>query len=253
MSTRLPAVLSSPSLRAPDSQNARLAFSTTAAMAVGLIHEMSQPLTAAVTFVHAARRQLDDLCLEQSGLAGTIERAEQELKRAREVLMRLRNVASAVRTERLPVNLLELTRTIADQLSDVAHERAVRIRVEPGYLPSVMGNAAQIKQVLLNLMNNAIDAAADTPEGIVSVRCGHDKATIEVEVNDNGDGISSQIAEHVFEPFQTTKPRGLGLGLPLCLQIVKAHGGQLWWEPVAPHGTRFHVRLPRIEAARYGN
>lgn len=253
MSTRLPAVVSSPSLREQEFQNARLANSTTAAMAVGLIHEMSQPLTAAATFVHAARRQLDDPCLDQSGLAGTIKRAEQELKRARDVLMRLRNLASAVRTERLPVNLLELTRTIADQLSDVAHERAVRIRVEPGYLPSVMGNAAQIKQVLLNLIINAIDAAAETSEGIVNIRCRHDKATIEVEVNDNGKGISSEIAEHVFEPFQTTKPRGLGLGLPLCQQVVKAHGGQLWWEPVDPHGTRFHIRLPCIGAARYGN
>ena len=173
-----------------------------------------------------------------------MESAEQELKRAREVLVRLRNIVSGVRTERLPVNLFELTRTIAEQLRDEAKERAVHIKLEPGSLPALMADAAQIRQVLFNLLNNAIDAAAETSNGVVSVRCYLDRATIEIEVNDNGKGIASEIAEHVFEPFQTTKPRGLGLGLPLSLQIVEAHGGQLWWESVMPQGTRFDLRLP---------
>ena len=146
------------------------------------------------------------------------------------MLVELRNVASAARHERLPVDLLELTRTIAEQLSDVAEIRAVHIRIEPGSSPTLVADAAQIKQVLLNLINNAIDAAAETSNGIVSIRCCHDGTTIEIEVNDNGMGIASEIAGHVFEPFQTTKPRGMGLGLSLSQQIVEAHGGKLWWE-----------------------
>jgi two-component system, LuxR family, sensor kinase FixL len=254
MSTRLPTAVSGATSREAQFQNTSLGYITsTAALAVGLIHEMSQPLSAATTFVHAARRLLDTGRPDQSVLAGTMERAEQELKRVREMLVELRNVASAARHERLPVDLLELTRTIAEQLSDVAEIRAVHIRIEPGSSPTLVADAAQIKQVLLNLINNAIDAAAETSNGIVSIRCCHDGTTIEIEVNDNGMGIASEIAGHVFEPFQTTKPRGMGLGLSLSQQIVEAHGGKLWWESVAPHGTRFHLRLPFNGSAGYGN
>jgi two-component system, LuxR family, sensor kinase FixL len=116
-----------------------------------------------------------------------------------------------------------------------------------------MADAAQIRQVLLNLINNAVDAAAEAVNGIVSLRGSYASAVVEVEVEDNGKGISSEIADHVFEPFQTTKPRGMGLGLPLSRQIVEAHGGHLWWEPVSPHGTRFHLQLPFNGSAGYGS
>lgn len=251
MSTRLPTAMSAEvsyeaeAARGRRSEGAHLAaISMAAAMRVGFIHEMSQPLSAAATFISAGRRLLKNGSPDSLLVAETMESAEQELKRAREVLVRLRNIVSGVRTERLPVNLFELTRTIAEQLRDEAKERAVHIKLEPGSLPALMADAAQIRQVLFNLLNNAIDAAAETSNGVVSVRCYLDRATIEIEVNDNGKGIASEIAEHVFEPFQTTKPRGLGLGLPLSLQIVEAHGGQLWWESVMPQGTRFHLRLP---------
>ncbi len=235
------------------SRSANLAhISMAVATSVGFIHEVSQPLSAAATFISAGRRLLKTRSSDQLLVAETMENAEKELKRAREVLARLRNIVSQVRAERLPVNLFELTRTITEQLRDVAKERAVRIRLEPGSLPALMADATQIRQVLFNLLNNAIDAAAETSNGVVSIRCYHDRATIEIEVNDNGKGIASEIAEHVFEPFQTTKPCGLGLGLPLSLRIVNAHGGQLWWEPVVPQGTRFHLCLPVDADARYG-
>lgn len=111
-------------------------------------------------------------------------------------------------------------------------------------MPVLSANARQLKQLFLNLIQNAIDAACESPNGVVSVRCCHDTETVEVEVNDNGRGIPSEIAEHLFEPFQTTKRNGMGLGLPLSRQIVESHGGQLWWERVRPQGTCFHFRLP---------
>lgn len=240
-------------VRPRQSRSANLAYISMAPPKnVGFIHEMSQPLSAAATFISAGRRLLKNRSPDQLLVAETMESAEKELKRAREVLVRLRSIPSEVGTERLPVNLFELTRTIAEQLRDEAKERAVRIRLEPGSLPALMADAKQIRQVLFNLLNNAIDAAAETSNGVVDIRCYHDRATIEIEVNDNGKGIASEIAEHVFEPFRTTKPCGLGLGLPLSLKIVEAHGGQLWWESVMPQGTRFHLRLPFNADTRYG-
>jgi C4-dicarboxylate-specific signal transduction histidine kinase len=224
---------------------ARLArITTAAAMGIGLAHQISQPLSALATYVHAGRRLLKTSPVDYEILAETMEKAEIELKRARDVLERLRHFVSGDRVERLPVNLLEITSTVACLLQHEAEARAVRIEIEPGSLPALMADAVQIKQVLLNLINNAIDAAAETSDGMVSVRSCHDSATIEIEVNDNGKGIASEIAEHVFEPFQTTKRHGMGLGLPLSRQIIEAHGGKLWWERAVPQGTTFRLRLP---------
>lgn len=246
-----PMIHESKGLRPRPPETAGLAqITTAAAMGVGLIHEMSQPLSAVATFIHASRRLLNDGCLDRVFLAETMEKAEQELKRARDVLARLRDIVSGATVKRLPVNLFELTTTIADQLRDEAEARSVRIRIEPASLPVLVADTAQIEHVLLNLMNNAIDAAAETSNGVVSVRCCHDSATIKIEVDDNGNGIASEIAEHVFELFQTTKPHGMGLGLPLSQQIIEAHGGQLWWEPRTPQGTRFHLLLPFNGTAR---
>ena len=64
-----------------------------------------------------------------------------------------------------------------------------------------------------------------------------------VQVEDNGPGVAPEMVDSLFEAYQTTKPRGMGLGLPLSLQIIQKHGGRLWWEPIAPEGTRFLVEL----------
>jgi two-component system, LuxR family, sensor kinase FixL len=221
---------------------ARLA--TSAAMRVALTHELSQPLSALATYIHAGRRLLKVDELDRELLAETMKKAEAEIKRTRDVLKRLRRFVTRDKAEPLPVNLLDLIRTVADRLANEASARAVRIDVDPATVPIVMVDPLQIKQVLVNILSNAIDAAADTRGGTVRVRCRHDSGTIEIVVDDNGRGIASEIAAHLFEPFQTTKTRGMGLGLPLSRQIVEAHGGRIWWEPTAPEGTRFHVVLP---------
>jgi PAS domain S-box-containing protein len=230
---------------------ARMARTTTAAaMGIGLAHQLSQPLSALTTYIHAGRRLLKVQPVDHEILAETMEKAEIELKRARDVLERLRDFVSGEKVERVPVNLLEITRTVVDLVRHSAEARAVRINIESGPLPMLLADAVQIKQVLLNLINNAIDAAAETSNGVVDVRCCHGGATIEIEVIDNGNGIASDLAEHLFEPFQTNKPHGMGLGLPLSRQIIEAHGGRIWWEGAVPQGTRFHLQLPVNKSGR---
>jgi two-component system sensor kinase FixL len=228
---------------------ARLA--TSAAMRVALTHELSQPLSALATYIHAGRRLLKVEELDRDRLAETMRKAETEIKRARDVLKKLRGFITREKAERLPVNLLDLIRTEAARLGNEAMARAVSIAIEPGSLPIVMADPVQIRQVLVNLLSNAIDAAAGARNAIVRVRCRHDSGTIEIVVDDNGRGVALEIAEHLFEPFQTTKTRGMGLGLPLSRQIIEAHGGRIWWERKPPRGTRFHVLLPVEPPARY--
>jgi len=226
----------------PEKPAAHLAI--TAAMRVALMHELSQPLSALASYIGVSRQLLKAGELDRAILAETMKKAEAEVKRTRDVLQRLRGFLTREKAEFVPINLQDLIRSVAERLRDEATARAVSIDVEPAMVPIVMADPLQIKQVLINLLSNAIDAAADTQAGAVRVCCHHEVRTIEIIVNDNGRGVASEIAEHLFEPFQTTKVRGMGLGLPLTRQIVEAHGGKIWWEPAAPKGTRFHVVLP---------
>lgn len=219
-------------------------LATSAAMRVALMHELGQPLSALATYIHAGRHLLDGNGFDQKLLAETMRKAEGELKRARDVLARLRGFLVCDKAQRAPVDVRELTETVAARLQNEANRRSVRVTVEAESLPIVLADAPQIKQVLVNLMSNAIDAAAQTRNGAVRVRCCQRNGGISIEIDDNGEGVAPEIADHLFEPFQTTKSRGMGLGLPLSRQIIEAHGGRIWWERAIPHGTRFYVLLP---------
>ena len=103
-----------------------------------------------------------------------------------------------------------------------------------------------MEQVLNNLLANAIDAASEpsVAHGRVIIRIAARRDTVMIQVEDNGPGVAPELADSIFEPYQTTKPRGMGLGLPLSLRIVQRHAGRLWWEPNRPEGARFIVALP---------
>jgi two-component system sensor kinase FixL len=104
----------------------------------------------------------------------------------------------------------------------------------------------QIDLVLANLIRNAIDAAAGSParRGRVDVRVTHDTKAAQVAVEDDGPGLSPEMADALFQPFASDKPGGMGLGLYLSRQIVESHGGTLTYEPAQRAGTLFTVRLP---------
>ena len=127
-------------------------------------------------------------------------------------------------------------------LKDVAVSRQLS-----GALPSVHGDPIQLQQVLLNLIVNACEAMNGKPTGerLLFVKTTWDgNGHVRVSVSDSGDGIEPERSEKLFEPFYTTKPLGLGLGLPICRSIVTAHGGRLWAEPAPTCGAVFYVELP---------
>jgi two-component system, LuxR family, sensor kinase FixL len=219
-------------------------LATSAAMRVGLMHELGQPLSALATYIHACRHLLKTENVDRQLVAETMMKAEKEVKRARDVLSRLREFVASEKGNRLPVNLPDLIKNVANCLRNEAKTRAVRLQIEAGSVPVVIVDLPQIRQVIVNLLSNAIDAAANMPNGTVRIRCCHESGTIAIAVEDNGKGVAPEIAEYVFEPFQTTKSRGMGLGLPLSRKIIEAHGGRIWWERAVPQGTRFHVHLP---------
>jgi C4-dicarboxylate-specific signal transduction histidine kinase len=116
----------------------------------------------------------------------------------------------------------------------------------------VKADGVQIEQVLINLVANAIDAASERPDarGHVIIRVAANASAIKIQVEDDGRGVPPELADNIFDAYQTTKPRGMGLGLHLSRRIVQRHAGRLWWEPIRTGGARFVVELPTDGSSR---
>jgi len=123
------------------------------------------------------------------------------------------------------------------------------VRLElAGTLPAVVGDAAQLRQVIHNLLQNAQDALADTREPHIVVASAVEDGGVRLNVTDNGCGFPETVIARAFEPYVTTKPKGTGLGLAIVKKIVEEHGGTVAIANVAPRGAAITIRLPAVAA-----
>jgi two-component system NtrC family sensor kinase len=209
----------------------------------GVAHDLNNPLASVVGF--------SDF-LAEAGVPSSLEEPlqviRQEAERAATIVKNLLSFARSQEGERArqPIQqLLESTLVLLrNQL--MAHKVEATLDVEPG-LPDVEVNANQIKQVFVNLINNACQAiASDAPSGRIWISAKRAQDVIAVSVTDSGPGIPDDVAARVFEPFFTTKPEGegTGLGLSICQGILKEHGGRLTLESRPDSGATFTVELP---------
>jgi two-component system sensor kinase FixL len=222
------------------------AYATAGAMGMMLAHEVSQPLSTVAAYLHAARRMLQSAATVGPAMEA-LSKAELETRRTREVLERVRDFVSTGKLELAPLDVLDIALKIRALCKEEANARNVYVEVEGiRPIPLVAADRVGIEQVLYNVVANAIDAAAERRDahGIVIIHVAGRDDRVVVQIDDNGPGVAPEIAERLFEAYQTTKPRGMGLGLPLSLQIVKMHEGRLWRQPNVPEGTRFVIELP---------
>jgi two-component system, LuxR family, sensor kinase FixL len=234
-------------LRQQQAELSRVTRLTTAgALGAAVVHEISQPLATVATYAHACRRLLMSQPADLELLAGTITNVEIEIQRAGDIVKHLRDFVGKNEPRWCAVNLVETTQKVIRLLADEARTHRVTIHMDAGHLPRVAGDHVQIEQVLVNVLRNAIEAVADCTdrERWVRIRLGRANGEAQVEVEDNGPGVSPEMAQHLFEPFETSKPRGMGLGLWLSREMVKADGGSLRWDATAMPGARFVLRLP---------
>ena len=216
-------------------------------MAAALAHEISQPLTAVVNSVNAAKRllagggQVNFMTAQE--VAG--EAAEQAL-RASEIVRSLRQLVSGSETERrieaLPSMIEEASGLVLKSIAPLA----LRLKFEfDDGARTVMVNRVQIQQVIVNLIRNAFEAMADQePREVTLSTRALDDETIEIAVADVGPGIPYEIAGRLFESFVSSKHDGMGLGLSISRSIIEAHEGQLNAEPNPAGGTIFRFTLP---------
>jgi len=229
-------------------------------MASALAHELNQPLTAIASSAKAALRMLQAHPPAGPAYANTpekaleaMERAVSQSLRAGQIVRRLREFVVKGDTDRdleaLP-GLIEEAGTLA-LVGARQHGIHVTFQLAPD-LPLVFVDRIQIQQVLLNLIRNAIEAMTEedgsspAPERreltIMATRRHADEA--ELAIADTGPGLAPMVAAHLFDPFISTKPAGMGMGLSICRSIIEAHGGRIWAEPNAAGGTVFRFTLP---------
>ena len=202
-----------------------------AEMAASIAHELNQPLTALVTHASACRRWLSAEPANLPKACAAADRMVRDSTRAGAVLNRVRALFSKSDYVREPTDLNRLIVELAGLLRSDAIRRGVSIRLSLGdNLPGVMLDPVQIKQVLLNLTTNAMDAMMDSaPPRIVEISSHTSgEGTVSVAVSDRGPGITPEMQARMFEPFFTTKTDGTGMGLAICRSIIEAHEGRIW-------------------------
>jgi PAS domain S-box-containing protein len=204
-----------------------------AEMAASIAHELNQPLTAVVTHAYACCEWLrsEPANLERATI--TAEKIVQESTRASSVLKRVRALFRKEASETQLVDVNRLIEELARLLRDEAIRRGVTITLNlDRRLRKVIADPVQIQQVLLNLATNAMEAMTHYSQSheltIRSEMRGSPEVLVAVE--DNGPGISHEIAGRMFEPFFSTKAQGIGMGLAICRSIIEVHDGKLWAE-----------------------
>jgi two-component system, LuxR family, sensor kinase FixL len=235
------------SLRQRQAELSRVARLTTAgALGAAVVHEISQPLATVATYAYACRQLLGSEPADLELLGRTMVNVEAEIRRAGEIVERLRDFLAKSEPRWCSIDLAETTHKVVSVLADEARTHRVTVRIDARPLPRIAADHIQIEQVLVNVIRNAIEAVADciNRERWVRIRLGQVDAEVQIEIEDNGPGVSPDIAQHLFEPFETSKVRGMGLGLSLSREIVKAHGGSLRWDATVAVGARFVLRLP---------
>jgi signal transduction histidine kinase len=211
-----------------------------------LAHEMKQPLTAILTNARAAQHLLKANGAASAELHAILEDIAADDRRAGEVIDRVRGLVKkdGARRQVLSINAV-VSEVLTVLRTDLQHRGVVVSTRFCQPAPLVFGDRVQLQQVLLNLVMNACDAMSDTPLGArLLVVCTTMGGDARIEVGDRGSGIAPDELAQVFQPFVTTKPDGLGLGLAICRSIVLAHGGHISAANNPERGATFVVSLP---------
>lgn len=217
-------------------------------LAASLAHELNQPLTAILSNAQAALRFMAGDTPNFTEVRDILEDIVADDKRAGEVIQRLRFLFRKGELERVPVDMNNLVRDVVSLISSEAIIRNVTIEtILESNLPPVLGDRVHLQQVIINFILNASEAMNETDdvsrEIIISTEKEDDRK-VKVGIRDSGTGLHEEAFNQIIEPFYTTKPDGMGMGLSINRSIIDAHLGRLWAENNPDRGATFYFTLP---------
>ena len=226
-------------------------------MASALAHELNQPLAAIVNWTQAARRLLQAQETPAPKAVEFTEKAIEQANRAGQIIRRLRSFIEKGETERQFEDVNKVVEEATALALVGAKESGVHVTMALAVnLPATFIDKIQVQQVLVNLVRNAVEAMAAASRRELHVTTGltEDGAMIQVSVSDTGPGLPPDIAARLFQPFMTTKEKGMGLGLSISRDIIDNHGGRLIASANPQGGTVFTFTLPyKTDAAEPGD
>jgi len=217
-------------------------------MTASIVHEIAQPLAAIASNAHAGLRWMARAAPDLDAAREALNRIVDDSYHAGEVIAGVRSMFKGDGQTKTPQDINKLIREVLTLVgSDVESQRiSIRTELFDG-LPQFPANTVQLRQVIVNLISNAVEAMAiveDRPRVLQVKTEMREISYLLVTVQDTGAGIDPKDIERVFDPFFTTKPNGMGMGLSICRSIVENHGGSLSVSRGVPFGSIFHVLLP---------
>lgn len=216
-------------------------------LAASLAHEISQPISGAITNASVCLRMLGRSTPDLEEVRAAVARIERDAHRASEIVGKIRSHFERGALDREVLDLNEINRETVALLRDEAVRYNISVRTDlAADLPQIVGDRVQLQQVTMNLIVNSIEAMKDV-DGIREMVIRSQRSENErilVSVSDTGPGFPPQLAEQIFDPFFTTKPHGTGMGLRISRSIIESHGGRLWAVGSYGHGATFHLNLP---------
>jgi signal transduction histidine kinase len=221
-------------------------------LAASIAHEVNQPLSGIVNNSNACLRWLagDSPNLDEAREA--VRRILRDGSRASDVISRIRALVSKTVTEKSRLDVNDAIQEVVALAQGEVRRNRVALRTElAADVPLVVGDRVQLQQVILNLVMNGVEAmasVADRPRKLLIYSQQHESDKVLVAVRDSGTGLHSENLDRLFEPFFSTKPKGMGMGLAISRSIVENHGGRLWAVPNDGPGMTFEFALP-VETA----
>ncbi len=208
-------------------------------LAAGVAHEIRNPLTAIKFRLYSLRKSLPDADNEDAVVIAN------EISRLERIVKDFLQFARPSEPELVAVPPQRILQEVHDLLRPQMEKAAIELKLEPSEAAWVRADTQQIKEVLINLIQNSADSIGR--KGAITLRV-HDEAdSVVLEVADTGKGIPDEVQKRLFDPFFSTKEGGTGLGLPIAARIVEKHGGELRYQTQLNRGTTFAIVLPHVD------
>jgi signal transduction histidine kinase len=224
-------------------------------MAASIAHEVNQPLGSIALNAHAALRYLARTPLDEGEVRAAIEDIAAASARGSQIIEGLRAMFNSTTRGKISLDVADLVREVLAILDlDLRAQRVLVSTALPAGLPRFMGDRGQLQQVLLNVIRNAVESMRSASDRERRLRISSDfiegTPEIRISIEDSGPGIDQQDEKKIFEPFFSTKPAGMGIGLTICQSIVVSHGGSLRAIANKPYGAVFEIVLPADAGSR---